>query len=189
MTLTLKQKENFLRNRSKANKVIKKFVKKKNAVLFGGKSINKQVPKFLREPARDYDIFIKNPKKSARELERRLDKRFGGDFYEVERAKHKGTYKIRSRVSKKGIADLSKHPKPKPKTISKKGIKLASLEFQKKKIKESLRNPEAKFRHDKDRFTRLRIKIAELEKKKRELKRKPKQESLRVIPLKFPSKF
>ena len=55
--------------------------------------------------------------------------------------------------------------------VKKKGNKFADLNFQKKKIKESLANPEAKFRRDKDKFSRLRIRLNERAKKKSKSKK------------------
>ena len=67
----------------------------------------------------------------------------------------------------KGTADVSEHPKEKVGVVRRNGVRFADLEFQKKKIKQSLADPESKFRHDKDRLSRLRIRLAEQLKKKK----------------------
>ncbi len=181
MTLTLKKKERFLRNRKAVKRIILSEVKKDKAIIFGARSVNKQVPKFLREKTEDYDILVDgNPKKVAQRIEKRLDKRFGGNFFVVEAAQHKGTQKIKNRFSGKGIADISKREGKVP-SVKRKGVKFASLKFQEKKIRESLSNPEAKFRHQKDRFSRDRIKISRLKKKVKRRKRRPLRTDFRNI--------
>lgn len=169
MTLTLKQKQQFLRRRRRIRKVVLDTVRKEGAVVFGGRAVNRQVPKHLQEHTEDFDIFLKkgkDPKKFAKKIERKLDKKFKGNFFEVRPSAFPGTEKVVSRVSGKGIVDVSKH-KEKVKVIRRKGVKFANLEFQKKKIRESLADPESKFRRGKDKFTRLRIKLAQKKKKKR----------------------
>ncbi len=172
MGLTLKEKEKFLKNRRVVKKIILQEVRKEKGIIFGARAVNKQIPKHLRVHTEDYDILTEgNPKKLAKRIERRLDKRFGGNFYSVEPAIHEGTQKIRNNLSGKGVADLSKREVKVP-FVKKKGVKFAKLRFQEKKIRESLSNPEAKFRHQKDRFTRDRIKLARQHKEKIR-KRKP----------------
>lgn len=171
MTLTLEQKERFLRAKSRGavRRAILNQIKKEKGIVFGARAVNRQVPKHLESPTEDFDVFIpkgKSPKKTAKRIERRLDKKFGGNFFKVEEGKFEGLYKVKSRVSGKGLIDLNKQ-KQKVGVVKRKGVKFADLQFQKKKIKESLANPEAKFRRDKDKFSRLRIKIAEARKKKR----------------------
>lgn len=173
MTLTLKQKENFLRKRKRLKRVILSAIKKEGGVVFGARSVNRQVPKHLESSTQDYDVFVKgDPKKTAKRIEKKLDKKFGGNFFKVKPALHEGTYKIISVTSKKGIADVSQHPKEKIKVVKRKGVKFAHLDFQKKKIKQSLADPKSKFRHDKDKFSRLRIKLSE---QKKHTKHKPRK--------------
>ena len=177
--LTLEQKDNFLRNKKKVSKTILKILRKEDATIFGAKSVNVQVKPHLRSPTEDFDIFVKgNPKQTARRIERRLDKKFGGNFFKVEEGKFEGVFKVKSRLSGKGLIDIQKQ-KEKVGIVKRKGNKFANLEFQKKKIKESLANPEAEFRRDKDKFSRLRIKLntrakpksRKITKKKRTFKR------------------
>ncbi len=177
--LTLKQKERFFKNQKKVGKIIINHVKKKGLILFGQKATNRQLPEDLRKDTQDYDIFSPTPKKSARRIERKLDRKFKGNFYIVKKAKHGGTYKVVSKVGDKGIVDVGK-PDRKIPTVTKKGIKLATLEFQKQQIKKSLADKESKFRHAKDREVRSRIKIAEQRKKI-----KPRRKTIRkrsVLP-------
>ena len=170
--VTLKQKEKFLRNRNKVRKVILSEIRKEKGIIYGARAVNKQIPKHLRVSTEDYDVLTdKDPKKLASRIERRLDKKFGGNFYKVKQAQHKGTHKVVNNLSGKGIVDTSKR-EGKVGVIKRKGIRYANLQFQKKKIRESLSNPEAKFRHQKDRFTRDRIKLAKKSKQTKSISRR-----------------
>jgi len=177
--LTLKQKEKFFRNQKKVGKVIINHVKKRGLILFGQKATNRQLPKDLRKDTQDYDIFSATPKKSAKRIERKLDRKLKGNFFLVREAKHGGTYKVISRVGDKGVVDVGK-PSRKVPTVKRKGVKLATLEFQKQQIRKSLADKDSKFRHAKDKEVRSRIKIAEQRKK---VRRKPsRKRSKSVLP-------
>ena len=177
MTLTLQQKEKFFKDRKKIGKVILDTSKKRGLIIFGARSVNKQVPPYLRSHTEDYDIYTPHvPKKTARRIERKLDRRFKGNFFEVKQAAHPGTYKITTIIGQKGIADISKKPN-KIRLIKRKGVYYAHTDFQKEKIKESLRDPKSRFRHEKDKESRLRIELAE----KRRKIRKPKIKSKNYI--------
>jgi len=177
--LTLEEKERFFkRQKDVVGKIIINHVKKKGLILFGQKATNRQLPKDLRKDTQDYDIFSPTPKKSAKRIERKLDRKLKGNFYFVKEAIHGGTYKVVSRIGKKGVVDVGKPDKQVP-TVTKKGVKLASLEFQKGQIKKSLADPESKFRHPKDKEVRSRIKIAEQRKKPRRIKKKGVTKNLR----------
>ncbi len=172
--LTLRQKERFLRKRKRIPGLIRKALKEEDATIFGARSVNVQVKPHLRSPTEDFDIFVKgNPKQSAKRIERRLDRKFGGNFFKVEAGKTEGVFKVKSRLSGKGLVDVQKQ-KEQVNVVKRKGNKFATLDFQKQKIKESLANPEAKFRREKDKFSRLRIKLNERSKKEFKMgKRKP----------------
>lgn len=163
MTLTIKQKKKFYKNQEEVKKVILKNARRKGHIIFGARSVNQQVPMYLEKPTEDWDIFSKTPKKTAKRVEKKLDKRFGGDFFSTEEAIHKGTYKVQNKVTLRNVADYSK-PEGKVPFVKRKGVKYANLEFQKKQIKKSLDDPESKFRRNKDLESRQRIKLAEQEK-------------------------
>ncbi len=188
MALTLEDKEKFLRNRSKVKKIILNEIRKEKAIIFGARAVNKQIPKHLRTHTDDFDVLVEgNPKKLAKRIERRLDKKFGGNFYSVEPASHEGTEKIRNNLSGKGVVDISKR-KDKVSIVRRRGVKFATLKFQEKKIRESLANPEAKFRHQKDRFTRDRIKLARQHKteiKKGKIKKSGSHKKRRTLKTNF----
>ena len=176
--LTLEEKERFFKNKKKVGKIIINHVKKRGLILFGQKATNRQLPKDLRKDTEDYDIFSATPKKSARRIEKKLDRKFKGNFFEVRPALHGGTHKVISRIGNKGVADVGK-PTRKVSTVTRKRIKLATLQFQKEQIKKSLADKESKFRHAKDREVRSRIKIAEARKSMKKPRKKKVSKNLR----------
>ncbi len=167
MVLTQKDKNNYYQKKDIViKKVILKNAKKKGHIVFGAKAVNKQLPPHLRKRTVDFDVFSAHPKKTANRVEKILDKKFGANTFKVEPAKHPGTFKIKSNVSGVNYADYSKTPIPPPRTVKRKGVRFAHTSHQLAQIKKSLADPESKFRHDKDRETQQRIKLAEVIKKK-----------------------
>ncbi len=179
--LTLKEKERFFKNQNKVGTVIINHVKKKGLILFGQKATNRQLPEDLRKDTQDYDIMSPTPRKSARRIERKLDRKFKGNFYKTKQAKFGGTFKVVQIIGDKGIVDVGEQKKDVT-IVKRKGIKLASLEFQKGQIKKSLADPESKFRHPKDREVLSRIRIAEQRKGTRTSKRIKKKTVPRKVP-------
>ncbi len=190
MVLTRKQKISFYKNKRKIAEVIIDHVKKKKHIIFGARSLNAHFPKFLDKPTVDYDIIVEkgNPKKTARRLEKKLDKRFGGNFFLVEKARHPGTYKVKRVLGKEGIIDISK-AKEKVPTDKIRGVRYSKLSFERKKVRQSLRDPQSKFRHDKDRERLERIKIFESLKKKRIKRQVRKRPTIKRNITTFPINF
>jgi len=171
MNSNLKRVEHFHKYKKKIPKIVLSKTGKKE-IIYGARALNKRFPPFLDKHTTDFDIFSPMPKKDAEETERALDKSFGGDFFFVEPAKHPGTFKVKSRINKEGYADYTKPDTkiPSDKIGKHRYVKLA---YVKKHIKKTLKDPEAKFRHDKDRDALNRIRIYEQLKKARK-KIKPK---------------
>lgn len=170
--VTDKQRLEYYKNKGKVDRAVLKNVKRKGHIVYGARAVNKQLRKPLEKTTEDYDIFSKTPKKTAKRIERRIDKRYGFNLAETKPALHPGTTKVVNRVTKRGIADVSKTPKPSPRIVKRKGVKYAHTSHQLKQIKKSLSDPESKFRHDKDKETLKRIKLNEkLKAKKRRKKR------------------
>ncbi len=187
MVLTRKQKISFYRNKSKIREVIIMQVKKRKHIIFGARSLNAHFPKFLDKPTVDYDILVeeRNPKKVATRLEKKLDKKFKGNFFIVEKAKHGGTYKVKRILGKEGIIDISKAEGKVP-TDKIRGVRYSKLSFEKEKIKQSLADPQSKFRHDKDRERLERIRIFEsLKKKKFRRKITINRNIIKTFPIRF----
>jgi len=163
--VTIKQAEKYHRNKSKTKKVILKNVKKKKHVVYGARALNVFLPSFLDKETQDYDIFSKTPRATAKRVEKKLDKEYGGDFFRVEKAIHPGTYRVKSNITGKEVADYTKREKGVEHTTVR-NVNYVTLDWQKKKAKRILKDPEAKFRHQKDKDTLQRIKIHEELKKK-----------------------
>jgi len=149
-------------NRLFGKKVIKETVlqqaQKNKSIVYGAQALNRQL--FIRAMERqtnDYDVFSKHPKKSARQLEKKLDKKFGGDYFYTKPAMHKGTYKVMEHNKKENVADYTKTPQPKPRTVKINGVQYAHISETEKDKRSSLRDPEFAFRHKKDREDLNRI--------------------------------
>ena len=187
--LSDRQRLKFYKDRGrgkKIKKIILKNVRRKQHIVHGARALNEFFPPFLDRPTEDYDIFSSTPKSTAEKIERRLDKRFGGDFFRTEPAEFKGTVKVKSNVTEQTIADYT-DPKREIPYTKRRGIKYANFKHFKKRIKESLANPTNKFRHTKDRETLRRIKLTEklrTQKRKRFREAKTFTELLPDIPMK-----
>jgi len=146
-------------------KLIENEIKKEGNIIYGARSIMKQVPTFVRRETEDYDVYSKRPLRSAKRLERKLDKQAKCDYYYVKPAQHKGTYKVMDRgknlkdkSDNRGVADFTLMPKPKPKTIKIKGTNYTRLNVERKAKRSALKDKTQKFRHEKDRDDLRRIK-------------------------------
>lgn len=187
MVLTRSQKIAFYRNKNKVDLTVLREIKNKKLILFGARSLNRQLPPFLRKETKDYDVILtkRDPKKVARELERKLDKKFKGNVFIVEKGKAPGVYKVKNVLGKEGVIDVVKSDKRVP-FVKRRGVRVSTLAFEKSKIRESLSNPEAKFRHDKDRERRDRIKIFENLKKRRKVISRKRKSPARRLRAKIP---
>ncbi len=176
-TLTDRQRLKFYRDSGRDNKIKKiilKNVKKKQHIVHGARALNEFFPPFLDRSTQDYDIFSSTPISTAEKIEKKLDKRFGGDFFRTEPARFTGTVKVKSNVTEQTVADYT-NPKREIFHTKRRGIKYANFKHFKKRIKESLKDPANRFRHDKDRETLRRIKLTEkLRTKKRKRSREDK---------------
>ena len=160
MALTPKQKLEYYGNKELAKQLILQDAAEDGHIVFGAQASNAQLSPQLRKHTEDVDIFTKKSKKEAEQMEKKLDKAYGGDYFRVEKAKHKGTYKVKSNVTNRTVADYSSQgKKPNTKTIL--GVKYATLNSIKRKIGKTLRDEASEFRHDKDRETLQRIKLHE----------------------------
>lgn len=60
---------------------IKEQIRKDKNIIYGGKAMNKNMSLgVLYRPTLDFDVISKNPKASARKLEKTLDKKAGADI-------------------------------------------------------------------------------------------------------------
>ena len=173
-SLSLKEAESYYRKGlSPANDAIRAFLKDSPLIVYGARAINAHLPDWLDRETKDWDMLTPdNAEKQATTLEKKLDKRYGGDFFAVEPAVHEGTFRIRNRVTGEVVADVTlKEKEVEFKRI--KGINYANLGYHEQHILETLDDPQASYRHWKDREALQRIKIFKAAKAKR-AKRKPR---------------
>ncbi len=139
--------------------VVLDMAEKKGQVIHGARAINIQVPAHLRKKTKDYDVFTKNPKKSARELVNTLKRRLGnGERFKVKKGKHPGTFKVKK--DDETIADFSQSRRPiKSKTIL--GVKYKDIGTIKKSTQKLVKKTGTEFRREKDISTLQRIKEVE----------------------------
>ena len=161
---TLIKVDNFKYKMKKTNNqeirgTILNLVAKNRQVIYGQQSVNYFLPQGLKRKTKDIDILTKKPKQSAEELVRELNKKFNGDRFKVKEALHRGTFKVKDTKTKETIADYTGTTK-KPKSYKLFGVRFAKEGYQLEKIRKSLKNPEASYRHKKDLDTLERIKKA-----------------------------
>lgn len=153
----------FKRNRKVVNRVVRGFLaKNKVGIVHGTRATNAQLPRDLNRKTLDWDVFVKKPKLRAEQLERKLDKKFGGDFFKVKKGLGSPgvkVYKIKSVITDEGFVDFAS-TKQKVPSISKRGVRFATLKHQVAKARENIKKPELKFRREKDLNLIRRVKKA-----------------------------
>ncbi len=158
----IKEKREYYQKQELKDKVIVSHLKDdESLILYGARSVNMQLPDYLRKRTEDWDIYSTgDPQKEAKELEHLLDKRYGEDYFAVKPAKFPNTFKVYSKVTNTGVADIQLRKGNVPnKKIA--GINVATLDYQKERIDASLKDPESEFRHEKDKEALQRIQIFE----------------------------
>lgn len=142
----------FKRNVRVIDRVVRNFLaKNKVGIIHGSRAANVQLPKNLNVQTRDFDVFVRNPEKRAAQVEKILDRRFRGDFFSVKRG---ATEKLRvnkviSNVTGKSHVDFSVRDRVIP-TVSKRGLKFATLKDQVARAKQNIQDPSKEFRREKD---------------------------------------
>lgn len=156
--VTLKQTEKYYRRKGRIPGIVFRNIEPKE-IIYGSHALNVQLPKFLRKPAGDWDIFAKQPKKEARQIEKALDKSFKGNFFSLQKAQHPGTWKVKD-IFGNEIVDYTKLGKRTPSKIIKKK-RYVPLSYIKKNIKQTLKQKKSKYRWNKDREALQRILVFE----------------------------
>ena len=131
----------------------------KDAVVHGAQAINAQLPPHLRKHTSDWDIFDTEARAMAHKIERALDNRYGGNYFVVKLGKHKGTFKVVSKVSGETVADVTAATDIIPYRVIG-SIRYATLDYHVKRIKAILADKTASYRHEKDKETARRIRLA-----------------------------
>jgi len=142
-------------------------------IIYGEQSLKRRFPVWLERPTVDYDVYSKHPRREAREAERALDKKFGGDFFRVQPAQHPGTFKVVSNINEEGYADFTCPDENVPFDVID-GHRYVRLSVEKRHRRKSLSDPDYSFRHGKDRDALNRILIYERLKKNKSNKKNSK---------------
>ena len=128
-------------------------------IVYGAKAVNAYLPAWLDKETGDWDIFSSaDPKALAGKLEKMLDRHYGGDFFRVDPAIHPSTFRVKSNVTGRVVADVSL----KDRTVSFRqiaGINYASLDWLENEAKRLIADPDTKFRRAKDKDTLQRIQV------------------------------
>jgi hypothetical protein len=160
MKLTDAQKLKYYQNKELAKALILQDAMEDGHIIHGAQAVNAQLPVHLQKHTEDFDIYAKGSEKQAKQMEKKLDKAYDGDYFRVEKGRHKGTHKVKSNVTNKTVADYTSQGK-KPKSITIMGNKFATLSAMKGKIRKTLRDEKQAFRWDKDREVLQRIQLNE----------------------------
>lgn len=143
----------FSRNKKVVNRVVRGFLaKRKIGIVHGTRATNAQLPRDLNRKTLDWDVFVKKPELRARQLERKLDKKFGGDFFHVKKGLGSPgieVWKIKDNFNDEGFVDFANSNRVVP-SIPKRGVQFATLKDQLERARENIKNPELKFRREKD---------------------------------------
>jgi len=158
--VTEKQALAYYKNKERTNQIILQNIKNKGHIVYGARALNAHFPKHLDKHTEDWDVFSKTPAQTARRVEQKLDKKYGGDYFKVEPAQHPGTWKVKSTVTSQGVADYSQAEGSVP---SKKigGVSYVKLVWVKKQINKTLKDKESKYRWERDKEAMQRIKLYE----------------------------
>lgn len=167
VTSTDRASIDFMNKRNRERTILEQAKKEKN-IIYGGQSILKQIGTIFARPTRDWDIFSKKPRKSARKTEKTFDKLHGYDAFYVKKAMYPGTHKVMSKgmdgrrgtKDDYGIVDYTKCPKPTPKFIILNGARYRILKEEVKTRRKILKDKAYKFRHGKDREDISRINLS-----------------------------
>jgi len=160
MGLTDEQKLNYYKNKELAKQLILQDATEEGHIVYGATAINAQVGKVLQKQTEDVDIMVKDSKKEAEQMEKKLDKQYGGDYFRVEKARYPLTYKVKSNVTNKTVVDYTKKRRV-PRIVNVLGTRYADLKSIKRTINKTLKDEKQSFRWDKDRETLQRIKLQE----------------------------
>jgi hypothetical protein len=168
---------NFLFNQWRIPNIILREARKKKQIVYGARAMNIQVPMFFNRPTFDYDVFTKKPKQTAHQMQLLLDKEISGgrDEFYSKRAKHEGTHKVmhKGKDGRKGtkddfnIVDYTRMPRTKVPVRIYYGVRYRSLPSMVRHRKKILKDPESKYRHEKDKEDIERIRYGRLMKGKK----------------------
>ncbi len=151
---------NFIRVKQNLHRLGGRIISKARRdkdTIFGARAIRKRIG-ITSRPTKDFDIFTKNPKQSAIEIERLSDKITRGDNFFVKKGKNPKTWKvkgfgkdrIRGTEDDFTLVDFTKTPRPKPKSTKINGVRFRTLEEEARAKLRLIKNKKFAFRREKD---------------------------------------
>jgi len=164
--VTPKDTETYYRKKKKVYPTILS-VTEPHEVIHGERAVQKHLPQYLHRHTSDVDILTPTPYVDAMESERALDKKMGRDIFYVDKGQHPGTWRVKSRTNDESVADYTKPEEKLPPYQTIDGHNYVTIDYIQKHNQEVLNDPWSSFRHQKDRDTLNRIKIARRRKRKK----------------------
>ena len=141
------------RNKPIINRVVRGYLaKNKVGIVHGTRATNAQLTRNLNKKTVDWDVFVNKPKVRAEQLEKQLDKKFGGDVFKVKKGKGSpgvNVYKVKANLTDESFVDFATPNRIVP-SISKRGVEFATLEDQRKRAQENVLKKDTQFRRAKD---------------------------------------
>ncbi len=145
-----------LRANAMTRQIVLAQAKKNNSIIFGGQAIRKHIG-FFGRPTMDFDVLSTRPKRSARQLEKKLDKIAQQDVYFTKPALHPGTTKVmnKGRDMRQGTRDdigIADYSKPRKGIKSKRinGVRYVNLSETIKDKRKAIADKQFAFRKEKD---------------------------------------
>jgi len=152
----------FNRNKGIIDRVVRGSIAKRGGIVHGKRATNAQLPRDLNRKTNDWDVFVRQPLVRALQLEAKLDKKFGGDFFRVKKgigSPGVRVFKVKDNINDNTIVDFATINRKVP-FIAKRGVKFATLQDQAEKARKTLRERTSLFRREKDLDLLRRIKLA-----------------------------
>ena len=139
------------------DEVIIKEAKRRGDIIHGSRAVKSQIGLFGREPS-DWDILAKNPRKSAKIVENKLDRLSGRDMYYLEEEQHKGTVRLKSvgfdnKKKTRDDVNVADYTPPSRNYKTNKlldGLRVVDIDETLSDKRKALKRPEFKYRSEKD---------------------------------------
>lgn len=154
-------------NRGNINREIEAEIRRRKGIIYGARSIQKQIGGIYARGTEDYDVFVNNPRQAAVATERKIERFTPKDEFFVKKGINPGTWKLKHKGADGlaetqddiGIADFTFTPRPSPRFNVIDGLRYRKLREEAQAKKMSLADKRFAFRHKKDREDLERINL------------------------------
>lgn len=155
----LEQINRYYKLQNQVNRIILKNLKKGD-VIYGQKSLNKQLPVHLRTHTSDVDLYSYTPRERALAIEKELDQAMQFDAYKIAKARYPKTTKIKSNVDSSTAVDITQKENHIP-SVNILGVDYANLDYIRGQKERTIKSGIAPHRLLKDKSQRARILITQ----------------------------